>query len=103
MGKTMARRTATRQRAPRSRRSAGSAGAGPTQHGRDGSEKDRQIQPEAPFVDVLEVETHPVLEIDVAPASDLPQAGDPGLHRQTAAVPARNLPLFVDGERAGAH
>ena len=61
------------------------------------------VEGERPVVDVGEVELHPLVEArQVAAPGDLPEAGEPRLHREAAA-----LPLLVAGDllrerRAGA-
>src|SRR5439155_9665327 len=64
------------------------------EHCGDRPDHDLEVEPDRPAIDVGEVELHPSIEVLLAPRLDLPQAGDPGLHRQPAAVPqvvARDL------------
>jgi len=58
------------------------------EHRRDRPQDDLDVAPERPAVDVLEVELHPLVEVDLAAAAHLPGAGDPGPHREAAALPA---------------
>ena len=79
-----------------------SAGAAGGEDGRDGPEADLQVVPERPGVDVLEVELHPALEVDVVAAADLPGAGDARLHREAAPLPALVLAHLGRERRARA-
>src|SRR4029079_16079640 len=57
--------------------------------------QDREVEAQAPAVDVLEVESHPLLEGQVVAPTDLPQAGEARSDAQTAAegtVKALGLP-----------
>src|SRR5574340_284911 len=82
------------------RRRSRSPSLGPTgaEHRGDGLEADADVVPERPLVDVLEVELHPTVEVDLVAAADLPDAGDAGLHGEAAALPALVLP-HLGGER----
>ena len=51
---------------------------------RDRPRQDLDVQPERPAVDVFEVGGDPAIELRLAARPDLPQAGDPRLHRQPA-------------------
>ena len=53
-----------------------------------GAQQDREVEREAPGIDVLEVERHPLGERQVVAPADLPQAGEAGAHRQPPPVPA---------------
>lgn len=48
---------------------------------RDRLEQNLQIEQWRPRIDVLEIELHPAVEIELTPPLDLPQAGEPGAHR----------------------
>src|SRR5574340_660715 len=74
------------------RRRSRSPSLGPTgaEHRGDGLEADADVVPERPLVDVLEVELHPTVEVDLVAAADLPDAGDAGLHGEAAARPPRS-------------
>src|SRR5947208_3252307 len=47
------------------------------EHCGNGFQQNLQIEPERPLIDILHVELHPFLELNVAPPVYLPQAGDP--------------------------
>ena len=65
---------------------------------RDGLEHDLEVEPERPLIDVGQVQLHPGLEIDLVASADLPDAGDPRLHREPAPLPALVLgDLVGDG------
>src|SRR6266536_1857922 len=67
------------------------------QNGRNRPQQNLQIQRRRPVVDVLQVELHPVIEIDLVPAADLPETSQARLHGEAAAVPAAvRLHLFRD-------
>src|ERR1043166_792333 len=53
----------------------------------DGAEEDLEVERRRPVVDVLQVELHPAVEVDVVAAADLPEAREPRLHRQPSSVP----------------
>src|SRR6266498_796181 len=63
-------------------------GAASAQHRRNRPQQYLEIQPRRPVVDVLQVELHPAVEVDLVAAAHLPEAREAGLHRQPAAVPA---------------
>src|SRR5882672_1246447 len=52
------------------------------QYGGDGLQKDLHVQSQSPVVDVREVQLHPLVEVDVVAAGDLPQAGEAGADAQ---------------------
>src|SRR5258708_3585740 len=58
------------------------------QNRRNRAQQDLQIERRRPVVDVLQVELHPAIEVDVIAAADLPEARQSWLHRQPAPVPA---------------
>src|SRR5687767_9017808 len=72
-----------------------SAGAVAGEHGRNGPGENREVELERPIVDVLEIELHPVLELDLVAAVRLPDAGEPGLHAEPAPLPGRGEALDV--------
>jgi hypothetical protein len=49
-------------------------------HCRDGSEEDREIEAEAPVLDVFEIQRHISFEGWITSSSDLPQASQAGAH-----------------------
>src|SRR4051812_26816329 len=90
-GSTVGAGTSSTTTCPRRTRTcfiAAGAGAAPAlQRGGDRAKQDLHVEPQRPPVDVLEIRLDPAVELRLAPAADLPQAGDPGLHRQPTAVP----------------
>ena len=50
-------------------------------------EKDRDVEPDRPVLDVVEVQPHEVVEGEVRAAGDLPEARDPGKHEVALPVP----------------
>src|SRR6266508_1184719 len=59
----------------------------PSEHDGNRTEQDFEIQPERPVVNVLEVQAHPVFELDdLIATADLPQAGEAGLDAEAPAV-----------------
>src|SRR5262249_59813329 len=75
-------------------------GAPPGEHGRHRLDEDRDVEPERPVLEVVEVEPHEVVVGQVAPAGDLPEAGHPGQHVRAPPVPRRELPVVADRQRA---
>ena len=69
---------------------------------RDRFDHDLEIQPQGPVVQVFEVELHPVLEPDIVPSVDLPQAGDPRLHGKPASLPGLVFFDLIRHRRTGA-
>ena len=65
--------------------------ARPTQHRRNGARQDFYIEPERPFVHVLQVQPHPLLQRNRASAVDLPKTGDAGTNAE-----APSLPIFIE-------
>src|SRR5579871_1818846 len=63
------------------------------------ADKDFEVKPEGPVVDVLEVELHPLVEVDAIAAADLPDACEPGLHRETATMPRVVMLNFARNRR----
>src|SRR5438874_2515210 len=56
-------------------------------HDGDGLDEDPQVEERGPVVNVFEVERDPAVEAgDVVAPADLPEAGDAGLHAESAAV-----------------
>src|SRR5436305_11482734 len=73
-----------------------------SEDGRDRSQGDSYIQPEAPVFDVLEVEGHVGVEGGIAACGDLPQTGEAGLYVEAAKVLDIVALKVVDGMRTGA-
>src|SRR5690242_1575970 len=71
------------------------------QYGWQGSGEDAQVQPERPIVDVLQVQTDPVVEPEIAAAADLPQAGQARRDAEAAHQGGLGEPIHV-AERQGA-
>ena len=53
-------------------------------YGRNGLQHDPKIQPEGPFIDVLQIQLHPLVEIYIVSARNLPKTGDSRLHAEPA-------------------
>src|SRR6185369_15801014 len=53
----------------------------------DRAEEDLEVEPQGPAVDVLEVRPQTVEERLAETVGDLPEPGDPGLHREALALP----------------
>src|SRR3954451_10519568 len=62
-------------------------GAAAAQHRRNRAQQDLQIEPWRPVVDVLQVELHPAVEVDLVAAADLPETRQSRLHRQPPPMP----------------
>src|SRR6266700_353263 len=56
-------------------------------YGGNGLREDFCVEPERPFVQVLQVKLHPVIKTNVAPAIHLPKASDAGAHAEAASLP----------------
>src|SRR5205085_9896983 len=69
-----------------------SRGAGALKNGRNSPQQDLEIQPQRPFLDILQIQLHPFLKRNRASASHLPQACDAWLHAKPSA-----LPVFAEG------
>src|SRR3954470_16171080 len=95
--------TGTRWRGGSRRRARGLRRALPRQHHGDRLQQDLEVEHRRPGVDVLEVELHPAIEVDVVPPADLPEAGEAGLHGQAPALPALVLGHLLGNRRPGAH
>ena len=76
-------------RAPGAR--AGRSHAGAAEHDLKGLRDELEVHPDRPVVDVVEVHLDPALERHGVAAVDLPDAGEPGLDRDAAALPPRVL------------
>ena len=63
-----------------------SVGSPSGEYRRDCFQHDADVQPEGPIIDVLEIQLHPFIEIDIVPAGDLPKTGDAGLDTQPASL-----------------
>src|SRR5271170_98186 len=78
-----------------------SGGAGAFQNRGNGTGKNFDVEPEGPFIEILEVELHPLIKANGVSAADLPQAGDPGARTETTALPILVEALIIaDGKRA---
>src|SRR5262249_33044871 len=60
---------------------------GAAQHRRNRTQQNLEVQPERPFVNVLQIQLHPLLERNVAATTHLPQTGDARLHAESPALP----------------
>src|SRR6185295_8417057 len=65
------------------------------QHLGNGPQKNLPIERQRPVVNVLHVELHPCLKIDVVPAAHCPQARQARAHTQPPALPALILFHFL--------
>jgi hypothetical protein len=65
--------------------------SGPSEYRGNCFHQNFEVELDRPVIDVLQVQLHPVLEADVMPAVDLPQASKPRLDAESAL-----LPLFVE-------
>ena len=64
-----------------------STSAAPQQRHGHGCEQDSQVEPQAPLIDIGEVEAHPIGKIGkVAATTHLPQPGESGFHAQATAI-----------------
>src|SRR5262249_34175761 len=70
-----------------------SEGAAPREHGAGGAQQDRRVERERPVADVVEVVLEVLVHRQVLAPEDLPESGDPWLHRE-----APPLPLVVAGD-----
>src|SRR3954462_11623122 len=71
-------------------------GAAPGENGRERPGQDRDVEPDRPVLDVVEVEPHEVVEAQVDPARDLPEARHPRQHEITLPVPWLQLLVVAD-------
>src|SRR5579863_1628647 len=53
----------------------------------DGPQKNFKVQPERPFVNILQVHLHPLFEWNGTAAGNLPQAGNAGTNAKAATLP----------------
>ena len=74
-------------------------GAGAADHGRDGLREDRDVQPDRPVLEVVEVEPDQVVEAEARAARDLPEAGHAGEHEVALAVPGLELLVVAQRQR----
>src|SRR5687768_15656792 len=75
----------------RTRRAIISVRAPAREYGWEGPQQDPRVERERPLVDVLEVELHPVIEAQVAAATDLPESCD-----TLGNTEAANEPCFTE-------
>src|SRR4051794_38208236 len=75
---------------------------GGAENGRERLHQDRNVHPERPVLEVVEVEPHQVVEAQVRTARNLPEAGDSGKHVVALAVPVFELLVVTQRERARA-
>src|SRR5579863_3311967 len=68
-----------------------SRGAGTSQDRGNRLDQDLQVKLERPFIDVLQIQLHPLFKRDRASAANLPEAGDTRTNAEAAA-----LPVFVE-------
>ncbi len=81
----------------------GSACAATAEHLRNGPQQDFAVEAKRPVVDVLEIELHPGLEIDLVAAVHGPKAGQTRPHPQAAPLPALILRDFARDRRPQTH
>jgi hypothetical protein len=54
---------------------------------RGSSQEYLHIQPKRLMIDVKHIEFHPLIKVKIAPAADLPEAGDARLHAEVGTMP----------------
>src|SRR6266516_1644760 len=65
----------------------GSVSTSTCENGRERAGQDRDVEPDRPVLDVVEVKPDEVVEAEVDPAGDLPKTGHPRQHEIALAVP----------------
>src|SRR5581483_2801916 len=73
--------------------------AAPREHGRQGLREDRDVEPDRPVLEVVEVEAHEVVERQLDPTGDLPQPRHPGQDEVALAVPVLELHEIAQRQR----
>src|SRR5215207_6050625 len=66
--------------------------------GRDGPQQDRDVQPDRPVLEVIEVEPDEIVEAEVGAAGDLPETRHPREHEVALTVPGLEQLVVADGE-----
>src|ERR1700678_583158 len=69
--------------------------AGTAEHGRDCLEKNLDIEPDRPLINVPHIESHPFVKADRASSHYLPKASDTRLDAESAAMPVLRESLIV--------
>src|SRR5437763_3209233 len=72
------------------------------EHGWDRLDQDRDVHPERPVLEVVEIEPDEVVEAEVRATRDLPQPGDAGQDVVPLAVPVLELLVVAQRQRARA-
>ena len=81
-----------------------SATAGALEDDAQGSQKNFNVEPKTPVVDVVQLEAHHLVEIaDVVAAAHLLQSGDAGVDADPAALPVLIMTHLIRSGRAGSH
>src|SRR5258708_40080085 len=70
-------------------------GSRSSNHGRNGHRQNLQIEPQRPFIQIFQIEFHPLLESDRTATLHLPQAGNPGSHTESPPMPVLREPVDV--------
>src|SRR5437763_16032218 len=81
----------------------GSESAPPREYRRDRLEENREVEQDRPLLEVQEVEPDQVVEVEVRPARDLPQPGDPGEDQVALLVPFLEAVEIAQRQRSRAH
>src|SRR5690606_6129827 len=76
-----------------------SVGAAAAYDGAKRPAENDQVQPERPLTDVRDVQPQAIVEVQLIPAGDLPEARDSGLHLEPCRVPQ---PIGIGAEGRGA-
>src|SRR5947209_1768167 len=76
--------------------------AAPGGNGRQGLGEDRDVEPDRPVLEVVEVETYEVVEAEVDAAGDLPKAGHSREDEVALPMPVVELDVVAQRQRARA-
>src|SRR5689334_13548264 len=71
----------------------------PREHGRQRLGEDRDVEPDRPVLEVVEVETDEVVEAEVDAPRHLPEAGHAGQDEVALAMPVVELDVVAERER----
>src|SRR5436190_9093152 len=74
--------------------------AAPGDDGRHGAGQDRDVEPERPVLEVVEVEPHEVVEAEIGTAGDLPEPGQARENEVALEVPALELLVVAQRQRS---
>src|SRR4051812_13775293 len=73
--------------------------AAPREHRGERLDENRDVEPDRPVLEVVEVEADEVVEAERDPARDLPEPGHPRQHEVALAVPVLELDVVADRQR----